>query len=347
MRPQPPVPAGASLTAAIALGLLAAAGAPGAEKGRAAMPVSVEKVEYHGWKNNLKISNGEAELIVTLEVGPRVISYRLADGKNVFKNYDEMLGKSGESEWMIRGGHRLWAGPEDTTRTYAADNGPVAHKELGPGRVRFTPAPETAFGLQKEIDVALEPSGSKVEVTHRITNVGREATDLAVWGLSVMAPGGMEIVPLPAKRPHPGSPKNARSAAEFAPNLLIAAWPFTDFQDPRWRFGSKFITLTQDAHRGATKLGLAHRAGGVGYLNGGTLFVKRFDYRDGQTYPDGGVNFETFTNQDMLECESLGSITRLAPGRSVEHRETWELFGGLGAAKTEAEIEGRIGPKLH
>lgn len=341
MRPQPLRLVRIALSAVVAVGLSAAARA---EKGKAA--VTIEKVEYHGWKNNLKVSNGEAELIVTLDVGPRVISYRLADGKNVFKNYDDMLGKSGESEWMIRGGHRLWAAPEDPRRTYAPDNGPVAYRELGPGQVRFTPAAESAFGIQKEIDVRLDPTGGKATLVHRISNVGNAATDLAIWSLSVMAPGGTEIIPLPAKRPHPGSAQNARGPADFAPNLTIAAWPFLDFQDPRWHFGAKFITLTQDAHRGATKFGISHRSGGIGYLNGGTLFVKRFAYREGQTYPDGGVNYETFTNEDMLEMESLGPLVRLAPGQSVEHTETWELFGGVGEATGEARIEEKVAPKL-
>jgi hypothetical protein len=330
------------LAAAAALGLAAAA--PGAEKGNAA--VSVEKVEYKGWKNNLKVGNGDAELVVTLDVGPRVISYKLAGGDNVFKNYDDMLGKSGESEWMIRGGHRLWVAPEDPKRTYFPDNGPVAYKELGAGAVRFTPAPEAPYGLQKEIDLKLDPSGSKVTLTHRVTNVGTGPTGLAVWSLSVMAPGGVEVIPLPPHRPHPGDAKNAQGPADFAPALVMALWPYTDFSDPRWHLGSKFITLSQDAHKGPTKLGLAVRAGGVGYLNGGTLFVKRFEYRDGQTYPDGGVNYETFTNEDMLEMESLGPLTRLEPGRSVEHVETWELFGGVGAARDEAAVEQKVAPKL-
>lgn len=315
-----------------------------AKKGSA--NVTVEKVEYQGWKNNLKISNGVAELIVTLDVGPRVISYRLADGKNVFKNYDEMLGKTGEAEWMIRGGHRLWAAPEDPARTYAPDNGPVAYKDIAPGVVRFTPAPETAYGLQKEVDIALEPTTSKVTLTHRIINVGNAPTDLAAWSLSVMAPGGTEVIPLPPYKPHPGSAKNAKGPADFAPALTISVWPFTDFTDSRWRFGSKLITLSQDPGKGATKLGLAHRAGAVGYLNGGTLFVKRFDYRDGHHYPDGGVNFETFTNEDMLEIETLGPLTRLAPGALVEHQEKWELFGGLGDVKGEAALLEKVVPKL-
>ena len=321
-------------------------GSPAAGAAEQRKTVAVEKVESRGWPNNLRISNGDAELIVTLDVGPRVLSYRLADGKNVFKEYAEQLGKAGESEWMIRGGHRLWAGPEDTTRTYALDNGPVKSRELGLLHVRLTPAAEAQFGLQKEIDVKLEEVGSRVTVTHRITNIGRAPTELAAWALTVMAPGGVEVIPLPPKLPHPGSPKNAKSPADFAPNQLYVAWPYTDFGDGRWSFGSKSITLRQDAKLGPTKLGLAHRPGVVGYLNGGTLFVKRFGYQDGATYPDRGCNFETFTSQDMVEIETLGPLSRLAPGQAVEHVEKWELIPGVEDAREQATLDGNLLPKL-
>jgi hypothetical protein len=322
----------------MALGLVALLLGPGARAGDEARDLAVEAVEYRGWAHNLRLSNGDAELIVTLDVGPRVLSYRLAGGKNVFKEYDEQLGKAGEAEWMIRGGHRLWTAPEDTTRTYAPDNGPVAWQPLGPGRVRVTPPPDAAHGIQKEMDVHLEPTGSGVTVVHRIRNVGAQPTELAPWALSVMAPGGVEVIPLPPKRPHPGSPKNARTPADFAPNQLYVLWPYTDFQDPRWGFGAVALTLRQGGGRGPTKLGLAHRLGWVGYLNAGTLFVKRFAHRDGVPYPDGGCNFETFTSEGMLEMESLGPLVRLAPGQAVEHTERWELIADVEDFRTEEQL---------
>ncbi|HEV3168509.1 MAG TPA: hypothetical protein VGZ22_31170, partial [Isosphaeraceae bacterium] len=176
----------ASLVAGLSIVLLCGVCA-GAEKGK----VTMDTVEFHGWKQNLRLDNGDAELIATLEVGPRIISYRLKDGKNVFKEYDDQLGHSGETEWMIRGGHRLWAGPEDTTRTYALDNGPVKAQTLDGGRVRLVPPPDREYGLQKEIELALEPKGSRVLVLHRIRNIGQTPTELAPWALSVMAPGGV------------------------------------------------------------------------------------------------------------------------------------------------------------
>jgi hypothetical protein len=307
---------------------------------------NVEKIEYKGWKNNLRLSNAAAELIVTLDVGPRVISYRLRDGKNVFKEYADQLGKTGEPDWQIRGGHRLWVGPEDLTRTYAPDNGPVQYKELGPLAVRLTPAPDSEYGIQKEMDVELEINGSGVTVVHRITNIGDKATELAPWALTVMAPGGVEIIPLPPKHPHPGPPKNARSPKDYAPDLFLAIWPFTDFKDPRWSFGSRYITLRHDAKRGPTKLGVTHRMDWVGYLNGGTLFVKHIPFEEDRHYPDHGSNLETFSNQDMQEIESLGPIIRLAPGQKVEHIERWELTPDVQDFKTESDIERNVLPKV-
>ena len=323
--------------------LAAGTGSPAAEP---APKASTETVAYGGWAHNVRLSNGEVEVIATLDVGPRILVYRPLGGKNVFKEYAEQLGKSGESEWMIRGGHRLWTAPEDATRTYALDNGPVRLQQLGPLHVRLTPGPETAYGLQKEIDLRLAPRGSGVTVTHRITNVGAAPTDLSVWASSVMAPGGVELIPLPPKAPHPGSVKNARTADAFSPNQLYVAWPYTDFDDSRWSLGSKSISLRQDPKKGPTKLGIAHRTGGIGYLNAGVLFVKRFAYEPGKPYPEFGCNYETFTREDMLELETLAPLVRLAPGQGAEHVERWSLVTGLSDAPDRAGLEASLLPSL-
>ena len=325
--------AGALATAA---GLIAAGPVPAT----AQEDVTVEIVEFRGWERNVKLSNGDAELIVTLDVGPRIISYRLLNGENVFKLYDEQLGQAGESGWQIRGGHRLWVSPEDPARTYVPDNGPVQYEELGPGRIRVVLPPDPTFQLQKEMEIALEPSGSGTTVIHRIRNASTQQTELAIWSLSVMAPGGIEVIPLPPKAPHPGGAENA-TAEMFAPQLSLTLWSYFDFQDPRWTFGTEALTLRQDSEtdRGPTKLGLSNRLGVVGYLNSGTLFIKRFPFLSGRVYPDLGVNYETFTNEDMLELETLGPLVRIGPGEAVEHVERWELIGSVAA---EEGAEGAI-----
>jgi hypothetical protein len=306
----------------------------------------VDVIEYRGWKNNLRLANGEVELVVTLDVGPRVISYRLPGGFNVMKNYDSMLGGVGEPEWQIRGGHRFWLAPEDLTRTYFADNRPVKWEAIGERAARFTPPPEAEYGVQKVMELKLGPRGTRVELTLRVTNIGSAPTELAPWGPTVMAPGGIEIIPLPPKMNHPGHPRNAKSPADFGPNQELVLWPYFDFADTRWSFGTRYAFLRQDATKGPTKIGLAHREGWVAYLNAGALFVKRFNYREGAVYPDLGTRYQTFSNEDMLEMETVGELVTLQPGQAAELVESWELHGGVPPVATEADVDRVVLPLL-
>ncbi|HEV2690204.1 MAG TPA: hypothetical protein VGV35_16715, partial [Bryobacteraceae bacterium] len=87
--------------------------------------VKIEKTQYQGWPNCYRISNGEIELVVTTDVGPRIMRYAFVGGRNIFKEFEDQMGKSGESTWQPRGGHRLWIAPEDAVLSYALDNSTI------------------------------------------------------------------------------------------------------------------------------------------------------------------------------------------------------------------------------
>jgi hypothetical protein len=280
--------------------------------------MKIEKTAFGGWQNCLRLANDHAELILTLDVGPRVISYQVTGGQNVFKTTPEELGATHEPHFVPRGGHRIWIAPEEE-RTYAPDNVPVAH-ELLPDGVHMTNAAKAPWHLQKELTVRLAPHSSSVTVEHRATNRGPEPTTLATWGLTVMQPGGLEIIPNPPFGEHP---------RDLLPNRQHVLWPYTDTSDERWRWGREFITLRQTPHSSPAKLGLAHREKWVGYLMRNALFIKTFDYEAGAQYTDFGCNFETFTNAHLLEIETLGPLRTLAPGESTAHSESWHLFGSI------------------
>src|SRR5947209_9703193 len=91
----------------------------------ASSAVKIEKTNFKGWPNSYRISNGTVEAIVTGDVGPRVMRYAFVGGQNLFKEFTEQLGKSGEKDWQARGGHRIWMAPEDRVKSYAPDNGPI------------------------------------------------------------------------------------------------------------------------------------------------------------------------------------------------------------------------------
>jgi len=286
-----------------------------------------EIVPYAGWQRNLRIANDDTELIVTLDVGPRILSYRTGDGANVFKTFEEELGGSGEDRWLSRGGHRLWTAPEDEIATYHQDNFPVSHHEES-GGWSFVSNQSEPISIRKELNVRLESTGSAVSVGHLVTNEGSRPLRLATWGLSVMDAGGMAIIPQPPLGEHP---------RDLLPNRGIVVWPYSDLTDIRFTLGRRFILLQQTEEGTPFKIGLIHRENWVAYLVGETLFLKTIELLPATEYPDGGCNFEMFTNKDMLELESLGPLQLVEPGASVGHTEHWRLFSGIEAAEITSE----------
>lgn len=295
----------------------------------------MEKSAYGGWKNCYRLANRRIELIVTGDVGPRVIRFGFVGGENEFKEYPAMLGKTGGRKWRIYGGHRLWHAPEVEPRTYEPDNGPVEVREHRTF-VRVVQPPEACTGIQKELDLRVHASAARVDLVHRLRNCGPWGVELAAWGVTVMAPGGTAVVPLPPRIPFPG---------QLLPGSSLTIWPYVDMGDPRFTWGSRYILMRQDpALKNPQKIGAWVPDGWAAYARGRTLFVKRFASRAGAPYPDFGCCFETFTNKDMLEMESLGPLTRLEPGQSVEHTETWELLSLPGEVNCEADVERLVEP---
>ncbi|HQQ00974.1 MAG TPA: hypothetical protein PLY86_21170, partial [bacterium] len=64
-------------------------------------------------------------------------------------------------------------------------------------------------------------------------------------------------------------------------------------------------------------------------------------------YPDMGCSLETFTNNEMLEFETLSPLWRILPGETVEHVEQWRLLKGISATLDEEsidrELKGKVG----
>lgn len=294
----------------------------------------IETIEFGGWPNSLRLANDTIEVVVTTDVGPRIIRCGFVGGQNLFKTFDADLGSRGGDEWRSYGGHRLWHAPEVMPRTYALDNDPVPYVFDG-GRLTLT-TQEPVNRLEKTVAVSVDASAPCVRVEHGLTNRGPWAIELAPWALSVMAQGGRAIFPQEEFRPHPDV---------LTPARPMVLWPFADMSDPRWTWGRRYVQLRQDPAASATKqkVGFLNTKGWAAYILNGEAFIKRYPYVPGASYPDFGCNTETYTDPDMLEVETLGPLTRLEPGQSVDHVETW-MLAKVDCGATDAEIDAALLP---
>ena len=263
-----------------------------------------------------KLTNGEVEVVVSTEFGPRVLEYRRRGGENAFGVLPNAPGKPTPwGEWHIRGGHRLWHAPEDPVRTYWPDNDPVKVRG-GEREATFTQPIEQNTLIEKEIAIELG-AGSTVRVTHRMRNHGAFDAHLALWALSVMRTGVVAVIPQPPFESFPDA---------LGPARPLVTWSYTRMNDPRFGWGDRFIRVRQDPRISAPqKIGAYDVIGVVGYASYGELFVKMHTPMPG-THTDFGCNAEAFVNDGFLELETLSPMVTIAPGAQAEHVEVWNLL---------------------
>lgn len=293
--------------------------------------VKVSKKEYKGWKNCLEISNRIIDLIATTDVGPRIIRFGFVGKENEFCEVQDQLGTAGGDEWKIYGGHRLWHSPEDKSRTYQPDNSKIDWNEIKNGVALSQPV-EQWTNIKKDMEVIMSVDSATVTVNHKLTNKGAWDVELALWALTVMAPGGKEIIPL------------AYTDTGLLPNMMLSLWPYTKLNDPRICWGEKYIMLQQDINaKTPFKIGLSNEEGWAAYANHGHLFVKQFQHISDVIYPDfSASSYETYTCDFMLEMESLSPLVLLEPEESIEHSEVWKLYDNIKVPESEKEIDENI-----
>lgn len=284
--------------------------------------VTITTVEYKNFGKCIQLSNGSVKLLATIDLGPRIINYSFVDGENImfedvnrdFTASGPEFDKFGGGTWYIYGGHRLWTSPEGMPKSYYPDNTPVPYEIIENG-VRLMPEPQKWNQYAFEIEVTMEPDTGAVNLVHKVTNTAAWPVELAPWTMSVLSPGGKEFVPQPTKE------------TGLLGNRLLALWPYTKLTDARVHWGDKFISLTQNPeNQDKFKFGINSEHGYAMYFNHGDLFVKQFTPIEGGNYPDGGMSFETFTNNYFLEMESLGELAKIEPEQTVTHAERWCIY---------------------
>jgi hypothetical protein len=283
------------------------------------MNLKTERTTYMGLPDSVRLSNGEADLVLTTAVGPRVLRYGFIGGPNMFGEYPELSTSSPLGEWKPYGGHRLWAAPENFDTTYAPDNVSVECRTDSDKTVHLT-APKDASGLRKRMTVRLAEQGTGVSVEHSITNLNGWAIRFAPWTITVHR-GGTTILPREPFRSHD-------DCVDAAQPLTL--WHFTDLQDSRFTLGSRYLVTRADPSRKpAQKIGIQNRQGWCAYHSGDTLLIKRFAVPENAVYPDCGSNNEAYTAGDYMETELLGPLCVLEKDAEATISESWELVSGV------------------
>lgn len=278
------------------------------------MELQCYETKYQNFGSCLCLENDKIRMIVTTEIGPRIIYFSTRGGKNImFEDVEREFCElnKGYGTWFAYGGHRLWTAPEVMPETYYPDNAKIAH-EFKDGVLKLMPKP-TPFGKQFTIEIRMS-EGNSVKIINTITNVSDHPQRFAPWSITSLAGGGTEIIPM------------CQAKTGFLPNRVMSFWSYTDVTDKRFHLTNEYATLWHDEQAEKPfKVGFNVTDGYAVYIANGQLFRKSVaPYGDVQ-YTDFCCNFETYTNRHFIECETLGEERDYASGESAVIEETWEI----------------------
>lgn len=287
------------------------------------MGIQIKEISYENYGKCVHITNGIIEVIVTIEVGPRIVRFGFKDGVNMMYNdlerkhklcgeeFEALYGKG--NSYNNYGGHRLWLSPESLPATYYPDNNAVVYSLLNNG-VKFTPPRQKHNQMQLSFEVMMNEGANDIMVVHSGKNHSRDTQILALWAITALNPGGLVIIP----QNHGGE--------ELEPNRSVILWPYTRLRDPRVFWGEKFITVRHDPSiTDQFKIGCNNLVGWACYVNNGIALIKRFVHNNHAVYPDFGASFETYLNKDYAELETLSPLYHVKPGETIRHVENLTL----------------------
>ena len=300
---------------------------------------------YHSWGwQSVVVSNGLVTLAVVPAIGGRVMQFDLGHHPFLWVNPAE-LGKTydpaEDDPFHDFGGYKTWIAPISAWHRGLGASPPAPHLDCGMWTVQVaahdaasavieSSSPIESFtawqasGLQLSRRYTVTRGSTRVHVEQTLGNTGKSAAIVSILDDSQVIGA------------HEGSSDYDRfwiyyplsRASAFGPRGYMAFPGLTaGYGDGQWRSSvDDGIGAVQYLHRSG-RLGADSTGGWICYVDEreGYAFAKRFAYRPGKIYPDGGISIAVATSdrQPVMSMQVLSPLVDCASGTAFTFSEDW------------------------
>lgn len=275
--------------------------------------IYVNEIIYDNFGKCIKLENDKYELIISIEFGPRILSFKSKQiGDNILKNDIKISKKVLGDNWNLIGGHRFWHGPEKIPDSYIPDNSYVDYNIIENGII-FNSEEEKYTKLEKKLEITF--TNNKVKLKHILINRGIKIREACCWGITVLKANGYAKI------------KDNKDCCGLNASKHISFWPYSNIGDSRICFLKNQIAINVNLKDNTPlKIGFNGFNNEIEYCTDKLVFIKSMDVLSG-VYPDHNSPFQIYTKGNYIELETLSPIISINKDESIEHIEYWEIKG--------------------
>ncbi len=275
-------------------------------------------VTERSYPNCIELSNDSVRVVLEPNLGGRVLAYELK-GKNVLYVDDSQDGAVYvPGKYIHPSGGRSDIGPERTIPAHPAlFLGRWNAKITGEREAELTSQKDTATGIQLIRQFKLAKSGSLLEFTQIIKNIGKTSKSYCHWSRTFVKGMGISLSPLNPESRYPAG------YLIYGPGKILNFMPENE---PNIRTTDGILEITGVPSQ--PKIVTDGLAGWLAYLtNDNQLFIKKYPVFPHRNYGEIAASTACiFYKELMCEIEPIGPMETIAPERMVSFKEQWFLF---------------------
>lgn len=334
--------------------------APASAAPKKPVAVTVTRITWHGWPGAIRLSNGLVEAVVVPTIG-RIMAFHFAGHPETDPLYSnsawngKTVADADSTTWATFGGDKLWPSPQadwlkHNVRAWPPDqtfDGDPEVAQLLPNGVRLVTSDSMAFAARATRTITLKAGEARLYIAQTLTKdpdalnpdtqptglteeqasrLRRDGFPIGIWSITQTRGDETVFMPLSTSGKFPGGYLPMESPGVVEPAALFTAQGGV----------LRIVRDTKKTH----KVGTDSASGWLASLYAGTvLFSQHYPYQANSAYPDGGLDAETYTNDNpaYIEMEMLGPLATLTHGNKISHNIYWQLQRLPSAPKSPSE----------
>ena len=277
--------------------------------------VRVEAIEYQGWQDARRISNGVIELIVVPQIG-RIMSFARIGQENILWQNAQEYGKvysPTQKKWINYGGYKLWLAPQSELGWPPdpyVDRGCYTFERVNKQTIRLQGQLHPSKHFRLRIEVTLMDDQPELVLTHLLENHSKQTIPVSFWGVSQVKPlGQISVYP-----PFSVSP---------IWDLKLSERKQIPVENIAERQG--FYHLSHQGIPDKKKVYFFLKQAKMVYNWNAYRLVKYFDPYQQDAFPNEDSNFEVYFCPQYIELETVSPMISVPPKAQGQSSVRWSL----------------------